>query len=376
MRSGEVVGRRIVLKRLAGLSVGLLTLACQPVASGPTASPPKPTEAPRPAAPTVPSTAPAAPAASAPTSVQAAPAAKGAPAPMKIGLQENVLAVPSQVAIQGNFFEKHGLKVEGIRFESGGNIVRDAIVANHIEAGTFFVATFILGAVTGRVSAYFASHGVSRGSGIIANPGIKAVADLKGKKIGGSRGTSISQLFEHKIAPAHGLRSDDYTWVPLGSGGTDSLGAFIAGQIDAYPSTEPFLSLGVKQGGVLITDYTPYDPLPIFVAGSTGFAEKNPDSVIALTKGWLDMARWWNDNPQEVLDIARSYLSAGGEPVEDDVLKVSLERLDLKPDLTRGVMEPYIKESAELLLKVGSIKQLPDFGKTVRYDLWEKATKA
>src|SRR5438045_1848480 len=78
---------------------------------------------------------------------------------------------------------------------------------------------------------------------------INAVADLTGKRIGGARGTSGSQILENKIIPANGLTKNDYTWVPLGSGGADSLGAFLAGTIDAYPSAEPYLSLGIKKGG-------------------------------------------------------------------------------------------------------------------------------
>src|SRR5438094_646585 len=158
--------RRIFLKRLTGAGAGLLVLACQP-------APAPPTAAPKPAAePTAPAAAPAA---------QAAPASKTALAPMKIGLQANVLAVPTKVAVETGVFDKYGLKVEPIKFEAAGNIVRDAILGDQVQAGTFFVATFIVGAATGRVSAFIASHSVARGTGIIARPEIKTVADLKGK---------------------------------------------------------------------------------------------------------------------------------------------------------------------------------------------------
>src|SRR5262249_24607210 len=157
-------------------------------------------------------------------------------------------------------------------------------------------------------------------------------------------------------------KKEDYTWVPLGGGGADSLGAFLAGTIDAYPSAEPYLTLGIKKGGgVLVTDYTPYDPMPVFVAGPTGFAEQNPDSVIALMRGWQDMAKFWKENPGKVMDIARAFLSGGDEQLEDDVLQVSIERLDLKPDLSRAVLDPYFKETADLLLQVGNIKEILDW---------------
>ena len=141
-------------------------------------------------------------------------------------------------------------------------------------------------------------------------PDIKTVADLKGRKIGGGRGASTSQIFEAKIAPANGLKKDDYTWVPLGTGGADQLGAYLAGTIDAYPAVEPYLTLGEKKGGAhLITDYSQYDPMWIFVAGPVSFAEQNPDSVVALIRGWRDMATFWKENPAKVFDIAKAYLS-------------------------------------------------------------------
>ena len=369
----HITNRRAFLKRLAGASAGLFVLACQQ--APPAAGPAKPTEAPKPAAPVAPPA--AAPAATSAPAAQAVPASKAALAPIKIGLQANVLAVPTKVAIDTDSFTKYGLKVEPVKFEAGGNIVRDAIIADQVEAGTFFVATFIVGAATGRVAAYLTSHEVNRGSGIIVKPDIKTFADLKGKRIGGSRGASVSQILENKVLPANGVNKTDYTWVPLGSGGADQFGAFLADQIDAYASVEPFLSMGVSKGkGALLSDYSKYDPMPIFVAGPTGFAERNPDSVVALIKGWLDMAKFWKENPAKVFDLAKAYLSGGDEKVEEDDLQASLARVDMKPDLSRSILDSYLKETADLLLSVGNIKEIPDWSKTVRYELWDKATKA
>jgi ABC-type nitrate/sulfonate/bicarbonate transport system substrate-binding protein len=365
--------RRVFLKRVAGAGAGLFALACQPTPAAPTAAP-KPTEAPKPAVePAKPTAAPVAQPTAAPA---AAPAAKVPLAPMRLGLQANVLAVPTKVAVDIGAFDKYGLKVEPIRFEAGGSIVRDAIVADKVELGTFFAATFIVGAATGRVSAYLTGHRADRAAGVMAKQDIRSVADLKGRKIGGGRGASTSQIFETKIAPANGLKRDDYVWVPLGTGGADQLGAYLAGTIDAYPAVEPYLTLGEKKGGAhLLTDYSRYDPMPIFVAGPTAFAEQNPDSVVALIRGWLDMAKFWQENPAKVFDIAKAYLAGGEENVEDDVLKTSLERVDLKPDLSPAVLDPYLKEMSDLLLQAGNIKENPNLSKTVRYDLWDKATK-
>jgi NitT/TauT family transport system substrate-binding protein len=348
--------RRWFLKRLlVGTGAGLLAVACQSAPAAPTAAPPKTNAQP---------------------ATQAAPGATTTLAPIRIGLQANVLAVPTKVALETDAFSQYGLKVEPVKFEAGGNIVRDAILANQVEAGTFFVATFVVGAATGRVAAYLTSHEVNRGSGVIVKPQIQSFADLKGKRVGGSRGTSVSQIFENKLVPANGLAKNDYTWVPLGSGGADQFGAFLADQIDAYPSVEPYLSMGVSKGkGRLLTDFSKYDAMPIFVAGPTGFAEQNPESVVALIRGWLDMARFWKDNPGKVFEIAKTYLSGGDENVDDDDLKTSLERLDMKPDLNRAVLDPYLKETADLLLSVGNIKDVPDWSKTVRYDLWDRAAK-
>jgi hypothetical protein len=39
------------------------------------------------------------------------------------------------------------------------------------------------------------------------------------------------------------------------------------------------------------------------------------------------------------------------------------------------VLDPYLKDTADLLLSVGNIKDIPDWSKTVRYDLWDRAAK-
>jgi ABC-type nitrate/sulfonate/bicarbonate transport system substrate-binding protein len=245
--------------------------------------------------------------------------------------------------------------------------------------GTFFASTFIIGAASGAVSTIGISHGAARATGVVARPdsGVKTLQDLKGKKIGGSRAASTNVILEIKLLPKAGLSKNDYTWVPLKSGGADSLGAMLAKTIDAYASSEPYVSLAVeKANAVVVADFGTYDPMHIFIGVPTVFAESNPDSYVALLKGWRKAADIWNNEKEKTFEIVKSFLAGGSDAVSDPVLHSSIDRLDVKPTFDKSTLIPYLDESADLELKANNIPAKPNWDKALRFDIWEKSLKA
>ena len=74
---------------------------------------------------------------------------------------------------------------------------------------------------------------------LIAQPAIKNVADLRGKRIGGSTVGSLEYGWMKELLPKFGLQLEkDVTFVPVGSTST-RFTALRAGAVDASPLSPP-----------------------------------------------------------------------------------------------------------------------------------------
>lgn len=117
---------------------------------------------------------------------------------------------------------------------------------------------------------------------------LKALADLKGKRVGCPPGATSLVLLKVIFARAGLDVSNDLTLEELEP--RTQLQALAAGQVDALLAIEPVITLGEEKGISQILDNEPIetfvmDPIPI--AGgvvTTEFARKNPEVIKRLSK--------------------------------------------------------------------------------------------
>ena len=97
----------------------------------------------------------------------------------------------------------------------------------------------------------------SRGAdAILVRPGLRSLADLKGKRIAMTSRSSGLYIFSHEREKA-GLKDEDFTMVPLNS--TEAETAYASGEVDAAVINEPWATKLVNQGAVRIADSKPYE---------------------------------------------------------------------------------------------------------------------
>jgi ABC-type nitrate/sulfonate/bicarbonate transport system substrate-binding protein len=121
--------------------------------------------------------------------------AQAALQPIRMGIQIFTGAVAT-VWFEKKIYEKRGLLVEARQFADGRS-VRDAMVADQLNAGTMNITPFIVGAA---VSSLTMVGVVSLGGdtvGVLARrgSGISSVADLRGRRIGISVGSTTGNIF-------------------------------------------------------------------------------------------------------------------------------------------------------------------------------------
>ena len=109
------------------------------------------------------------------------------------------------------------------------------------------------------------------------------------------------------------------------------------------------------------------------MAATPDFVAKNPDTVVAYLKAWQDIARDFKDNSAKVADAVHAYYTSKGYTVPRETLAKALALVEVNPGSPADI-EPYLQEQADILLRQKIISAIPDWKKTLRPDLWAKAS--
>ena len=222
---------------------------------------------------------------------------------------------PLFIAQEKGFFEEHGIKPELILNEdesSGASL----LYSNSVQAGSCVMDKVVLNYANGSEQMIALIFDESTGGdGIIASEEIQSVEDLKGKKVGIDF-ASTEYFFLHKILMDHGMTFDD---LDLQDMDASSAGAsFIAGDLDAAVVWEPWLTnASQRDGGHVLVSSADYprvimDSLTV----SRQFAEEQPEAIEALKEAWCDAIDYYNENPEECVEIMARGLDLTVEDME------------------------------------------------------------
>ncbi len=89
---------------------------------------------------------------------------------------------------------------------------------------------------------------------IIGTPGLKSIAELKGKKAAVTSAGSTTDLLLRKVLQDNGLTPEKDVSIVVIAGDTTLVAALVSHQVDAIVNSEPFSSMAVAQGGALLYD--------------------------------------------------------------------------------------------------------------------------
>lgn len=153
------------------------------------------------------------------------------------------------------FFEKQGIKIEYVQFNSGADEL-SAIVSNQVDVSRGIINAGLFNASNQGIGMKLVAdggHNIS-GRGYFAlalkkglGETVKDYKDLKGLRIAIASIGSINQLFVEKALEKGGLTSKDITFVVVDSF-PDMLTAVANGSADATMQIEPLITKGVDEG--------------------------------------------------------------------------------------------------------------------------------
>ena len=140
--------------------------------------------------------------------------------------------------------------------------------------------------------------------------------------------------------------------------------AMIAGttDFDAGMTYEPYLSAvrAKPEAGKIIATTLDY-PMVMDTFGCTPkFLKENPKAAKALADGYFDALDMIKKDPKKSFEIMGADVKQSGEAFEKSQAYLRWQDRAANQKFFAGEHAQFSKEAAELLLEIGSIKQIPD----------------
>jgi len=254
-----------------------------------------------------------------------------------------------------------------------GNLTMQQMVARQVDMGTYAGPSFILGHDKGGLIAIAQIETVgATGSMVVRKDlGITKMADLKGKKIANQTGSSIGNIFIDQVGPANGLKKGDFQEVRMDV--NNMIAAMAAKTVDAMINVEPYNAIAEAEGlGTIIMSLDKYDKVPVFMAATPDFVEKNPDAIVAYLKAWLDVKKDFKENPKKVSEVIYSFFTSKGYNMDPKTFETAMGRVEVDPGFPTDLV-PYLTKHTEVLIHEKKVSAMPDWKKALRTDFMDKA---
>jgi sulfonate transport system substrate-binding protein len=254
-------------------------------------------------------------------------------------------------------FAKDGIAIEWV-MSAGSNKAVEGLGNNTIDFGSTAGAAALLAraAKVPLKSVYVYSRPEWTALVVPENSPLKAVADLKGKKVAVTKGTD-PHIFLLRALENAGLSDKDVTIVPLQH--ADGRAAMEKGEVDAWSGLDPMMAQAelISKAKLLFRD--PYLNTYGVLNVREDFLEAHPDLIERVLRTYEKARQWALQNPEGL----RGALSKAAK-IDDAVAGRQLERTDLRNSTIGNAQQRTLKAAGEALQRVGIIAADVDVAKT------------
>jgi sulfonate transport system substrate-binding protein len=232
---------------------------------------------------------------------------------IRIGYQKNgVLVIARQQATLEKHFGSQGIGVKWLEFSSGPPML-EAMNAGSVDYGAVGDSPPIFGQSAGAAIVYAAGEPITNGQGILvqSNSPIRTIADLKGKRVGFTKGSSAHNVVVQTLEKA-GLTYSDITPVYLAP--PDAGPAFANGSIDAWSIWDPYFAIGeTKQNGRILVNASDITKTNSFYIANRDFA-KSHGAILRQIVDVTSSTAAWAESHRDV--VAKSLSAITGIPLD------------------------------------------------------------
>jgi sulfonate transport system substrate-binding protein len=272
---------------------------------------------------------------------------------LRIGFQKSV-ALLSLLKQQGTLEKRlapQGIEVTWVEFPAGPQLL-EGLNVGAIDFGYVGEAPPIFAQAAGASFVYVGYEESSPAAEALIvqkNSPIKAVAELKGKKIALNKGSNVHYLLV-KLLEKHGLKYSDVQPVFLPP--ADARAAFERGSVDAWVIWDPYTAAAEQQiGARILADGKGVVGNFQYVLAERQFASRQPATVALLLEELQKQGQWVTRNYKDAAKILASI-----QGLDPAVVEHSLRRYthSVKP-----ISNPVLDEQQKLGNTFFDLKLIP-----------------
>ena len=282
-------------------------------------------------------------------------------------------------ALNMGYFEQMGLNVTLTEFQGGPQEIA-AMASGDIDISQIGHGAHAL-CIEGQAKIFHLDC-TSLADAVVANTdkGISSIADLKGKTIAVSSGTSAEIILNLALASAV-LTQDDVTLVEMDANGMVS--AMVSGGVDACATWSPStMTIANALGDKALTlatnnDFVDKVTFPSSFITTEKFANENHDVLVRFSRALLMAQDYRADNIEEVAKWVAKQCKADEQTMLDCVGEGNwLTGEFVAAGLEDGTVKSYYENQQKVFIDAGRITEEVPVEDYVMFDVMEEAVAA
>lgn len=276
---------------------------------------------------------------------------------LKVGSGIDPVYSPLFVGDKAGIFKANGLDVTITKFAVGTEGVT-AITAGQEDAGASAPTAPLLNLDKGGQLVNVGTFSINPTTvKFVTRSSIKTPADLKGKKLGVTNGSS-SQYSWGRYLKVHGINQNEVTFVNIAP--PEMVPIMDRGEIDGFALWEPFPTKALATMGNKVHILADGSENNVFIARISllfgkDFADRNPEVVKRMLKSLIEVNKFIKDKPDEAAEIVANEIK-----LDKSLVKQAIADSKFDPVMNNDVVQDY-KDTAAWLKGMGKIKGEPDY---------------
>ncbi len=256
---------------------------------------------------------------------------------------------PIWAAKEGGFFAKYGLDIDLVMIP-GGTQSMQALISGGTQFSQSSAAAPIHSRLGGSDVVIVATSINKYPFSVVARPGIKAPADLAGKKLGVVRLGGSNEMALRKAMSLWGIDQRSVTFLQMGEAAS-RLAALIAGNLDATVLAPPYT---LKARNLKMTILADLNALPIYYPQSSivvkeSTLERQPNLVKNFLKAYVEGIHLFRTNKTEGMKSLARYMRTGEKEILEETYEYFSRMVSPIPRTNlEGIQEVLSEETKRL----------------------------
>jgi ABC-type nitrate/sulfonate/bicarbonate transport system substrate-binding protein len=279
---------------------------------------------------------------------------------LRYGTTNSIMNLPVWVAQDARLFSKHGLINVEIIFIQSGTLITMGVVSGELNFSGAGAASVVAARLKGGDVTLLACPVDADAVYLIARPGVKSAAELKGKTAAVTRLGSTTHFYLRSALRYAGLDPKDVKVLQLG---LDFSGALEGGQIDT--AALPFnLALPYLQKGwpvLLDLSKTDFVYPASCVVSSRAFIKESPRVVDRFLRAYVESIHLIKKDRSFTEKVFNKWLRQPDPEIVKRTVQVYAELFKRVPTVTDGGIKAVLEELAESSPVPKEMTNRPDY---------------